>query len=424
MKDFSQSLFYDVLLTEEEKRIRDEVESFVKNEVPSELIRKMDKEEVVFPGDFIKAAAEKRLLGLRFPSEYGGRNATWVAEVAAIEQVGVLGFTLSCQYSMPSIVGEALNLFGTSEQKRKYLEPMLKGELYSAEAITDPSGGSDVFGAMKLVAKKEGNHYVLNGEKRFVVGGEGADFFIVYAKTNPKAVPPQTGVSTFIVERDFGVKVATVYGLLGTRGGGTARIVFKDVKVPEENLLGKENGGYDVFNRMMVPERMTSAAGAIGTAIGALEVAVKYSSLRKAFGRKIKDFQGVSFKVSDSIMKIDAARGLVYTTARMADEGVNLGRLRRVVAESKAFATEAAWETVNHAMQILGGIGYTTVYPIERLFRDLRLSLIWTGTNEIMRAIIQHEIYKEILNPEYLERRRNIELDTVGFHLEEEKVYE
>jgi len=175
---------------------------------------------------------------------------------------------------------------------------------------------------------------------------------------------------------------------------------------------------------MMVPERLTSAAGAIGVAVAALEIAVKYSDSRKAFGRKIRQFQGVSFKIADSIMKIDAARGLVYIAARMADAGEDPYRLRRVVAEAKAFATEAAWEVVNHSIQILGGIGYATVYLVERLLRDCRLGMIWTGTNEIMRSIIQHEVYREMLNPEYWKKRRNIELDTTEFYMEEEKVYE
>jgi alkylation response protein AidB-like acyl-CoA dehydrogenase len=176
----------------------------------------------------------------------------------------------------------------------------------------------------------------------------------------------------------------------------------------------------------MIPERLTSAAGAVGTAMAALEVAIKYSSKRKAFGQVIRKFEGVNFKIADMIMKIDAARGLVYQAAKAADELLdkNYSFVRRLVSEAKAFATEICWEVINNAMQILGGIGYTTIYPIERLLRDSRLGLIWTGTNEIMRLIIQHEIYKEILDPKYLARRRNIEKDAVGADMVEEKVFE
>jgi len=222
------------------------------------------------------------------------------------------------------------------------------------------------------------------------------------------------------------VKVAAVYGTLGTKGGGTARIVFKDAKVPEENLLGPLHGAYQVFNRMMIPERMTSAAGAIGVAIASLEVAVRYSDKRKAFGVPIRKFQGVSFKIADMIMKIDAARGLVYLAAKAADSYIdtNYNLVRRLVSEAKAFATEVGWEVVNHAIQILGGIGYTTVYPLERLLRDMRLGMIWTGTNEIMRLIIQHEVFKEILNPDYIKMRRNIEQDALGADMTEEKYFD
>lgn len=416
---------YRFLLTNGEKKTVEEALSFIINEVSPELIRKMDMEEIVFPKDFIKAAGEKHLLGLRFPIKYGGRSLSWVGEAAVVEEFGVLGFTLNCLYSMSSIVGEPIYLFGTKEQKEKYLIPMLKGELYGFEAITEPSTGSDVFGGTQTTAVKKNGYYILNGQKRFVVGGVGADFFITYAVTNPDASNPKHRLSAFIVERGHGVKVAAVYGTLGTKGGGTARIVFNDAKVPEENLLGDLNEGYKVFNRMMIPERMTSAAGAIGTAMASLEVAVKYSSRRKSFGQPIRRFQAVSFKVADMIMKIDASRGLVYQAARAADELLDKNYLlvRRLVSEAKAYATEAAWEVINNAIQILGGIGYTTVYPLERLLRDSRLGLIWTGTNEIMRIIIQHEIYKEILSPDYLMKRRNIEMDALGADMKEEKYF-
>lgn len=416
---------YDFLIREEDRKVVDEVAEFVR-EVSPDLIHRMEKGEIDFPKEFIVEAGRRNLLGIRFPREYGGRGLSWVTEVAAIEEVGVLGFTLSCLYSMPSIVGEPINVFGTREQKEKYLKPMLKGELAGFEAITEPSSGSDVFGATKTTAVKKGGYYILNGQKRFVVGGVGADFFVTYAVTNPDAKDPRDRLSAFIVERGHGVKVAAVYGTMGTRGGGTARIIFKDAKVPEENLLGELHGAYQVFNRMMVPERMTSAAGIIGTAMASLEVAVRYSSKRRSFGLPIKKFQAVSFKVADMMMRIDAARGLVYEAAKAADGHINTNYrlVRRLVSEAKAFATEAGWNAINDAIQILGGIGYTTVYPLERLLRDARLGMIWTGTNEIMRLIIQHEVYRELLDPEYIKKRRNIEKDSLGADMTEEKYFD
>ncbi len=407
---------FDFLLTEEEKAIQDEVREFVKNDVPSKLVRDMDLSIIETGRPFIELAAKKNLLGLRFPKEYGGRGLKWTAEVAAIEEVGVLGNSITCAYVMPIIVGEALNIFGTRDQKERYLRPTIEGKLYSAEALTEPRGGSDFFGATTR-AVQDGDSFILNGEKRFVVGAKDSDYFLVYAKSAPDA-PPHESISCFIVERGMGVKDQTIYTLLGTRGGGTGRLVFKDVRVPKENLVGELHNAYHVFNRMMVPERLTSGAGCLGLGRAALEVATRYSTRRKAFGRTIDKFQAVNFMVADSVAILDAARALVYAAARSADAG---GDSRRIVSEAKKVGTEAAWKVINNAMQIMGGIGYTSIYPIERFLRDCRLAMIWTGTNEIMNLLIQHEYYKEL-------RMRKIEpRDVEGDAItpdDEEKVYE
>ena len=407
---------FDFLLTEEEKALQDEVREFVKNDVPSKLVRDMDLSIIETGRPFIEMAAKKNLLGLRFPKEYGGRGLNWVAEVAAIEEVGVLGNSISCAYVMPSIVGEAINIFGTREQKERYLRPTNEGKLYSAEALTEPRGGSDFFGATTR-AVKDGDSFILNGEKRFVVGAKDSDYFLVYAKSAPDA-PPHESISCFIVERGMGIKDQTIYTLLGTRGGGTGRIIFKDVRVPKDNLVGELHNAYQVFNKMMVPERLTSGAGAIGAGRAALEVATRYSTKRKAFGKTIDKFQAVNFMVADSVSTLDAARALVYAAARLVDSGDDP---RRLVSEAKKVGTEAAWKVINDAMQIMGGIGYTSIYPIERFLRDCRLAMIWTGTNEVMNLLIQHEYYKELK-----ERRiepRDVEEDAITPD-NEEKVYE
>ena len=407
---------FDFLLTEEEKALQDEVREFVKNDVPSKLVRDMDLSIIETGRPFIEMAAKKNLLGLRFPKEYGGRGLNWVAEVAAIEEVGVLGNSISCAYVMPSIVGEAISIFGTREQKERYLKPTNEGRLYSAEALTEPRGGSDFFGATTR-AVKDGDSFILNGEKRFVVGAKDSDYFLVYAKSAPDA-PPHESISCFIVERGMGIKDQTIYTLLGTRGGGTGRIIFKDVRVPKDNLVGELHNAYQVFNKMMVPERLTSGAGAIGAGRAALEVATRYSTKRKAFGKTIDKFQAVNFMVADSVSTLDAARALVYAAARLVDSGDDP---RRLVSEAKKVGTEAAWKVINDAMQIMGGIGYTSIYPIERFLRDCRLAMIWTGTNEVMNLLIQHEYYKELK-----ERRiepRDVEEDAITPD-NEEKVYE
>lgn len=406
----------DFLLTNEEKELQEEVRSFVES-VDRELILAMDEEKVKYPLDYIEDLAKNSLLGLRFPKEVGGRGLGWKEEVVALEEIGVLGTSLACLYSLPSIVGEALHHFGTCDQKKRYLKPTLAGTLCTAEALTEPRGGSDFFGATTIAKKVEGG-YRIRGQKRFIVGAEGAHYFMVYARTDTKA-SWREGMSAFLVDRGEGVQVEALYGLMGTRGGGTGRLRFKDVFVPEENLLGEEGDGGKIFYQMMIPERMTSAAGALGMARGALNIAAEYSTKRKAFGRPIKDFEGVSFKIADSITQLDAARSLVLTAAKSIDTNSPSALQRRMVSQAKKFATQMAWDVVNHSMQVLGGIGYTNVYPLERLLRDIRLIMIWTGTNEIMDLIIQHEYYKEIRD---MKKGRDLEGDALGS--EEEKVFE
>ncbi len=409
----------EALLTTGQRELRDQVRAFVREDVPRQLVLDMDAGKVTYPRQFLECGAARKLLGLRFPPEYGGRGLGWTDEIVALEEVGVLGTSLACLYSLPSIVGEAISTFGLPAQKERWLRPVLEGKLTVAEALTEPRGGSDFFGTT-TTARREGDEYILNGQKRFIVGAEGADYFIVYARTNPDAKSHQA-ISLFVVERGPGVDVQHVYGLMGTRGGGTGRVYFRDARVPAFNLIGREDGASDIFYQMMIPERMTSAAGALGMARAALEIATRYSDRRKAFGQKIRTFEGVSFKVADSITLLDAASSIVYATARVIDSGDDPARVRRLVSESKKFATDAAWQIVNHAMQIMGGIGYTSVYPIERLLRDTRLITIWTGTNEIMDSVIQHEYYKELGTQPI---GRNVEADAPDAEVDGEKIYE
>ncbi|TET15850.1 MAG: acyl-CoA dehydrogenase [Dehalococcoidia bacterium] len=409
----------EAMLNESQKSLRSEVRELVKA-VPRQLLLDMDADKVRYPRQFLEEAAERKLLGLRFSPEYGGRGLGWQDEIIALEEGGTLPLSLGCLYSLVIICGEAFQVFGSEEQRRKYLQPTLQAKLCCAEALTEPRGGSDFFGATTL-ATKNGSHYLLRGQKRFVVGAEGADYFLVYAKTNPEG-PARESLSLFVVEKDMGVEVKHVYGLMGTRGGGAGRILFRDVRVPEENIIGREGQGGEIFYRMMIPERMTSAAGSLGIARSALEIAARYSDKRKAFGSRIRDFQAVSFKVADSITKIDAASSLVYATAVTIDQGLDRRLARRMVSEAKKFSTEVAWEVVNDAMQIMGGIGYTNVYPIERMLRDTRLAMIWTGTNEVMNLIIQHEYYRDLLARG--DEGRDVEADALEAGEVEEKVYE
>jgi alkylation response protein AidB-like acyl-CoA dehydrogenase len=411
-------MFYDNMMTDAEKAIQAEVRAFVRDEVSPDLIRAMDKDEIEYPREYVEKLAARNLLGLRFDPKWGGRGLSWTAEVIAEEEIGVLGTALGCAFVMPSIVGEALHIFGTEAQKEKFLKPILQGKLICAEALTEPRGGSDFFGATTTAALKN-DHFIVNGQKRFVVGATEADVFLVYCRTNfDEHAHKYDRISALLIERGPGVETEYQYGLMGTRGGGTGRLVFRNVRVPKENLISDINAGALVFHQMMIPERLTSAAASLGVRAG-LDLAVRYSDKRFAFGKAIRKYQGVNFMVADAITQLDAARAIVYMAARAVDTGAP--NARRIVSEAKKFATDAAWEIANKAMQIMGGIGYTEVYPIEKIVRDIRLTQIWTGTNEIMNLLIQHEYYREILASS--SSLRNVEMDAGEADGDPEKCY-
>jgi hypothetical protein len=408
-------------LSDKALAVREEMRQLAAS-VPRQLLLDLDADRVRFPREFLQEAGRRNLLGLRFEPRHGGRGLPWTTEMVALEEIGVLGTSLPCLWSLVSIVGEAISAFGTEEQKRRFLVPMLRGELAAAEALTEPRGGSDFFAAT-TIARREGDAFLLTGQKRFVVGAEGADVILVYGRVEG-IDDPKRAMTAFLLERGEGVEVHHVYGLMGTRGGGTGRLLFKNARVPLANVLGGEAGigrGTEVFHRMMVPERLTSAGGAVGMGRAAIEIAARYADRRHAFGEKIRRFQGVSFKIAESLTLLDAARALNHGAARAADVGEDAGVVRRLVSEAKKFATESAWTVINHAMQILGGIGYTDIYPVERLLRDCRLITIWTGTNEIMDLVIQHEFYREFLKQP--PAGRNVEADAAGADLPDEKVY-
>lgn len=414
---------FDFLMTPEQLQLRDETRDLIKW-IPREYILDMDAEKIKYPKEFLREAGRRNLIGIRVPKEYGGRGGQWQDDIIVAEEICVPGYIFGCTWGVTGdVVTEALVHFGSEEQKKKYLPPICKGEKFAAECLTEPRGGSDFFGST-TIAKRDGNDFILNGQKRFIVGGEGADYFLVYAKTDLEA-PAKDSMTCFIVEREMGVKTEYIYNLMGSRGGGTARVVFDNVRVPMENVIGEVNGASKVFAQMMIPERFGTAAMTIGAARPAMEIATDYSTKRKAFGTTINNFQGVSFKVADMITKIETSRAMIYTTALAIDSGkVKLSRQRRMASECKKFVTEQCWDVANLAMQVMGGIGYTDVYPIEKIVRDLRLSMIWVGSNEIMSLIIQHEYYRERANELKSNDKRNSELDAFSAFAEGEKIYE
>lgn len=413
---------FDFLLTGAQRAFRDEVRSYVSS-VPRDLIVAMDREEVRFPKEFLAEAGRRGLLGCRYPPGLGGRGLDWVASCAALEEVGALGYIFACVFGVGAeLVCDAIVTHGTDEQRERYVRPLLAGEIFAAEGLTEPRGGSDFFGTA-TTAEDRGGYFLLNGQKRFIVGAEGADYFLIYARTDPGAGPHQR-LTAFLVDRGPGVRVEYLYGLMGSRGGGTGRLAFHDVKVPRQNVLGGVGGGYAVFNTMMVPERLGTAAMTIGAARPALDVATGYTSRRKAFGKTINEFQAVSFQVAEAATLLDASRAMVYATARAVDAGLGGGQQRRLVSETKRFATESCQRAAHLSQQVMGGIGYTNVFPVERIVRDLRLASIWTGTNEIMAALTAHEWYREYAGSHSRNGRRDAEADAEATDAEDEKVYE
>ncbi len=413
---------FDYMLTEEQIKIRDDVRDLVKW-VPRQMILDMDDDKIRFPKEFLQEAGRRNLMGCRYPKKWGGRDMDWVTTCMIMEEVGTLGYTFGCTFGVGAeLVCDAIILHGTDKQKEKYVKPLLRGEMFAAECLTEPRGGSDFFGSTST-AEDKGDHFLLNGQKRFIVGAEGADYFLVYAKTNPDA-RPQKALTCFIVDRGPGVETKYLYGLMGSRGGGAGRLVFKDAKVPKENVVGQVDDALSVFNTMMIPERLGTAAMSIGAARPALDVATGYTTRRKAFGKTINQFEGVSFQVAEAVMLLDASRAMTYATCRAVDSGIDTDRLRRMVSETKRFVTESCQKVVHNSMQVMGGIGYTNIFPIERISRDLRLASIWTGTNEIMSMIIAHEWYREYFKTKEADLTRDFESDAPGAFDLEEKIYE
>ena len=413
---------HDCLLTDEQRRLRDEARDLVRW-VPRETIVAMDRDEIRFPREFLEEAGRRNLLGCRYPKRWGGRDMDWVSTCMVMEEIGTLGYIFACVFGVGAeLVCDAIIQHGTDEQKARYVAPLLRGERFAAECLTEPRGGWYLCGPPPP-ARAAGDNFVVTGQTRFMGGAAGADFFLVYARTDPDRKPHQ-GLSCLLVDRGPGVEVEYHYGLMGCRGGGTGRLVFKDVRVPKENVVGQLHGAAEVFETMMIPERLGTAAMTIGAARPALDVAGSYTTRRKAFGRTIQQFQGVSFQIAQASTLLDASRAMVYTTARAVDARAPAADTRRLISETKKFVTESCQAVARHAMQVMGGIGYTNVYPVERIVRDLGLASIWTGTNEVMSMIVAHEWYAEHQKGRAGSRARDHEADAEAADAVDEKVYE
>jgi hypothetical protein len=379
----------DIFLSDDEKEFRKTAKQFVSDFIIKE-VEKIESENI-FPRHIIEIMGRHGLLGVLHPKKYGGTERGVVYEILLAEEISAVSPAIDMtRLASLTLFGMPVNRFGTEEQKRKYLTPIIKGTKIGALGITEPEVGSDT-ARMKTRAKLKNSEFILNGEKRFITNGSQADFICVFAITD-KNVHPHKGMSAFIVETDSpGFSVERDYELMGMRGARVSHLKFKDLKVPKENLLGPLNGGFKVLMDELDVERTAIAGEALGYARAAFEIALKYSKERVQFHRPIKDFEAISFKIADMATQIECSRLLTLNSARMIDKGL---RATKESSMAKLYSTETAVSVCNSALQILGGIGYTKDYPIERFVRDARLMTIGGGTNEIQRYIIQRELYK------------------------------
>ena len=379
----------DLFESTPEAKFRKRVQRFAKEHV-APVAEKV--EEGWFPREVLRKLGEQQLLGVAFSKSDGGLGLGWSFEVIVAEEISaVSGATEMARLASGALYAAPLAYFASRPQKRSFLGPVFAGEKVGALALTEPGAGSDA-ASIKTHAERRGQDFVLNGEKRFITNGGVADFLFVFAVTEPRK-PPKSGVSALVVPRESeGVQVVKTYGLLGMRGANVVHLRFRNVRVPEENIVGGLHRGFPILLDELDRERPAVAAGMLGIARSAFESTIDYSSKRQQFGRPIKEFEGVSFKLSDMLVKLEASRLLIVKAARLLDEG-KLARLEGATA--KLFATESAFEITHQALQVHGGIGYTKDLPIERYFRDARFMMIGGGTSEIMRFLIQREIYRE-----------------------------
>jgi alkylation response protein AidB-like acyl-CoA dehydrogenase len=373
-------------LTEEHLMIKQMVRDFAEKEIAprAEEIDATDE----FPHDIFKRMGDLGILGLPFSEKYGGSGGDYLGQVIALEEIarvsGTVAIILDAQ---TSLCCEPLYLFGTEEQKLKYLPSLISGEKIGAFGLTEPQAGSDA-GATRTRAVRDGNEWVLNGQKTFITNGSLAEVLVVTAKTNPDQ--GTKGISAFIVEKGTpGFKPGRDEKKMGLKGSVTSQLFFENCRIPLANLLGRENEGFKQFMTTLDAGRVAIAAMALGLAQGAYDKAVTYAKEREQFGQPIAKFQAIQWMIAEMATDIDAARLMVKRAAWLKTQGQ---RFTQEAAMAKLFATEASERVCYKAIQIHGGYGYVREYAVERMYRDQRLCAIGEGTNEIQRLVIARQV--------------------------------
>jgi alkylation response protein AidB-like acyl-CoA dehydrogenase len=377
----------DFTYTDEQNQLRRSVREFAEGEI---LPHVMEWDEVSrFPMEIMPKLAEMGLLGIIFPEEYGGAGLGYIEYVIAIEELsrvdGSVGIIVAAHNSLCS---NHIFKFGSEAQKQKYLSPLAQGNKIGAWSLTEPEAGSDA-GGTRTTAKREGNHWVINGAKTFTTNGHYADVCVAMAVTDKSKA--SHGISAFIVEKGTpGFKPGKKENKLGLRASDTSEVIFSDCRVPLENLLGDEGEGFTGSLKILDGGRISIAALALGMAQGALDAAIKYAKQRKQFGQPISEFQAIQFKLADMATEVEAARLLVYQAAWLADK--KDVRFTRESSMAKLFASEVAVRVANECVQIHGGYGFIKDYPAEKFYRDVKLCTIGEGTSEIQKLVIARQL--------------------------------
>lgn len=379
----------DFLFTEEQEILKDSIRNFAEKEILP-FVKESD-EKGKWPEELTKKLGEMGLLGIVIPPEYSGAGYSYVDYVIILEEISKVdpsvGLVVAAHNSLCS---NHLNLFGSEEQKKKYLTRLASGQTLGAWALTEAEAGSDA-AALKTKARKEGDYWVLNGSKLFITNGSLAEILVVMAVTDPEK--KRKGISAFILEKGMeGFKPGKKEDKLGVRSADTSELIFEDVKVPAKNIIGKEGDGYKQAMAILDGGRVSIAGFSLGIAVGALESSLKYAKERSQFDQPIANFQAIQWMLADGFTELEAARLLTYRAAFIKDQGK---KAPKESAMAKLFASELAVKASSMAVQIFGGYGFIKDYPVEKFYRDSKLATIGEGTSEIQRWIIAQKVLSE-----------------------------
>jgi len=378
-------------LTDDQREIRDHVRTLARERIAPRA-HDIDK-SAEFPWDVVELFRENDLFGVMYDEEYGGIGASALTTLVVIEELSKVCATSGLIIAVQELGSLGIKLAGSDEQKRRYLPKLASGEWLAAYALTEPGSGSDS-AAMRTTARLDGDSYVLNGGKRFITNAGVASVYVAFAKTDPDA--GHAGISAFIVEADSpGFEVGRIEPKMGIKGSTTGEIFFNDCRVPADNLLGAEGEGFRVAMRILDRSRPGIGAQGLGLAQGATDYALEYARSRETMGKPIAQHELIAGMLADMETKCEAGRGLLYKVGAMIDAGETGPELTKLSAMAKLYCTDVAMEVTTDAVQVLGGYGYISEYPVERMMRDAKITQIYEGTNQIQRLVIAREMLKE-----------------------------